>query len=98
MRFQEPDHEERIHSTDIASDETLTEALVRALTTITGRSQEDLKPLQAVIDMDDLERLHQSAKRAPTAPIKITFSYENYEIALNRSEIRMKERPERRNQ
>lgn len=96
MRLQQPDRDEQIHTTGVSSDETLTEALVRALTTSTGRSQEDLKPLQAVIDMDALESLFHSAKRDPVAPFRITFTYENYEITLNRSEIRLKELPERR--
>jgi hypothetical protein len=97
VRFPQPGQEGQIHTTGVASDETLTLALVRALTTVTGRSHEDLKPLQSVIDMDALESLRHSARQDPVTQFRITFTYGNYEISLNRSEIQLKELPDRRN-
>ena len=95
MRFSQTDG--RGHTRRIRSDETPIEAIVQALESVSGRAPDDLAPLHSAVETDALERLFHSAKDEPVAPFRISFTYDDYEVSVNRSAVRLTELSDRRN-
>lgn len=95
MRFPQTDG--RGHTRRIRSDETPVEAIVQALESVSGRAPDDLAPLHSAVETDALDRLFHSAKDEPVVPFRLTFTYDDYEVSVNRSAVRLTELSDRRN-
>jgi hypothetical protein len=82
----EPNRQEH-YTYHLAPDERPSEAVVRAVSAVTGRPVVELEPLYAVIDPDALDVLFSSGRVKQTG--RVSFDWSGCEIVVEDCEIRI---------
>lgn len=74
--------------TSIANnDETAVEAVIRAVTDVSGQAPDELEPLHTAVDAEALNTVFRHAESRSDSTLSMTFTYEGYEIYIDQESI-----------
>ena len=76
---------------DVDADEFHSEAVVRAVASLTNTSPLDLDPLYNVVDPVHLDGIFETSQSAPTTEGSFAFTFGGCWVAVTREKIRVRE-------
>lgn len=72
------------------SDESAVEAVIRAVTDVSGHAFDELEPLHSAVDAEALNTVFRHASSHSDSTLSMAFTYEGYEIHIDRRTIEVR--------